>query len=864
MNLRKRTFVLFPSHFPIDGSASKWQFIPTCSRHENSGEYLTGTYLQYMEGSRIIILRHRFSPSWQVQCCTLLPLALDSTHTSRSCVQFGFTGWLQTVTSHIDPTFILSSSVQADRDPKSASQPLTFIKPLMELNRSSSSPIVQLPTSPSHNVTSPDLSKRLSRILETGSDSRQQRPSFAPHTLSLFEQNRQPSENSTHSLTTLPSSPGSRFLSPPFTTPQGENPPYRPDAQDRTSLDLHKLNKRKKLLKLLLGSTSSNHQAGAMSSISKAKHPRPVDSADVKSLPSTFQATSSWLPSGYGQTSCFATARTPLHSSTSEALREMEEWGPKHAEAITRALAAIKQRRWTSSGKGRPTRSLTSAFAFGYPVNENLQSAKRSEFFMAGRLSKIKRTSELTQNKSDGTLGPKRDTPASITLRKASRIYQSGEQNDESEAIPSQDNKDGLVASRSTNAISHVSSPVPPAKLQPHPLLESHQPSTSPADNTAAQGGALAGFLGLTNFTNSESVLYTTTSKRHSVAADPALTYTEVCTSPFVMSSTLHRYSQPSTTAFRKPSAIQIQSGGSVHEIIWDQDDSPSSYAASRGSPSRSGRASLAQLALEAIAPLDVTAPDLEPILHTDDDTSTLLPITAFNHIDWSWDNEATEESRTNVGITPIVEELLSAEIALPERTTRPSWNSTYRGLRNRIESFPPLPDRMSSSDWQTPTPTLTNLHDSTAGRPEPGSSPIEASDDDARLSPSVAIDVVPPPTPTPRDPHRTSSVPLYHFSPPRRPSVSGSAGSAIGSNSHVRRRGFSSTRRSSSTPPVADLTQHVFSRRLYDVRDRMSVQVLPRDGGGGCSSGFGVDWRSYEPSSPLCRLKGFGDGGLG
>ena len=211
-------------------------------------------------------------------------------------------------------------------------------------------------------------------------------------------------------------------------------------------------------------------------------------------------------------------------------------------------------------------------------------------------------------------------------------------------------------------------------------------------------------------------------SRRRSTLADPALTIAEVNIVPssFSSRSTSRRHTLLATEAVRRTSIVQIRSKSSIHEIIWNKDDTPSQSSWSSGSgvtshashasgnttspedgssksvPSDSNRGSKERLT-------DELQSSPSPIVSNDVQTIPASRQGPHDFTGWSWNSRTTAQA----SLAKVI-----ADDTLQHPASAPTSVKTSRNISRiissrsdtpHVESFPPLLDRTSTLDWLSP-----------------------------------------------------------------------------------------------------------------------------------------------------------------
>ena len=205
--------------------------------------------------------------------------------------------------------------------------------------------------------------------------------------------------------------------------------------------------------------------------------------------------------------------------------------------------------------------------------------------------------------------------------------------------------------------------------------------------------------------------------QRPSAIAEPAVTFTDVHTAPQCFASVPYSRSRSSSTVKkpRRTSSVRIETRTSVHEVIWREDDS-SSGTSSQGSISPIQNSKTPPRP-DTRAP---TSPSLKitsysapatPSLHVSDPILQTLP--PENIFEWSWNAKKTGAPTST--ISPI-DPPLSAPVPKGEASVPPKRRSVSKeSSSSSVESFPPLLDRQNTTEWRRAP--LVDLNDPMAGR---------------------------------------------------------------------------------------------------------------------------------------------------
>ena len=392
---------------------------------------------------------------------------------------------------------------------------------------------------------------------------------------------------------------------------------------------------------------------------------------------------------------------------TSQIAKEPSLFGSRHLRRLSQALASIVQpsiRRDSTVDDSRSVNTL------GVPQRQLVDQT-----ISATNEGPLRRKS-ASQKK--GYLGY--DTPATITLRKASDAYF---------VVIGQTNPDGGL---STNA-SMTFPPKPQSDPKPSgallefrskrytehrkslwhslPLLSNQDENVErPPQNTDIAKPS-------TTEAVHESLSVFRRVQVPTILAEPATTFTDVYTAPQTFASIPYSRERSSSTLtkIRRTSTVKIKTRTSVHEIIWRENgDSSGSSSQGSTSPTRKSRPSEAVDTTAPTTPKATVAPrsvPQTPKWHLENPELQTLP--EENIFDWSWNGQQiVTASRSHSPIdTPNLIPLPHSAPATPPR--RRSISKESRD--SSVESFPPLLDRKDTNEWRRAP--LIDLHDPTAGR---------------------------------------------------------------------------------------------------------------------------------------------------
>ena len=296
--------------------------------------------------------------------------------------------------------------------------------------------------------------------------------------------------------------------------------------------------------------------------------------------------------------------------------------------------------------------------------------------------------------------------PATIILRKASEArYMEPTTGTDNQCVAAEMlHEDGGVVRAAACALAVHSQQLDSRRFS---SFERHKIRTmsSPKDSTnhpltmEQRAKSVAGLSGLSG------------SHQHGLAAERTLTPEEARLSPdgFIIRSNSRRQSVSAADSLRRFSVIRagVNVRGSVHEIIWHEDETSSS-ASSPVSVDSVENGSLATKSLERkTSPDDITATELSSLPKASARKNSFSlerkqSIFQGDLFDWSWNKQSTGASRS-----PAPEPFTAVirEGADEVRDRRPSISKSCR-----IHSFPPLNPRQNTSEWRlAPLPDLND-----------------------------------------------------------------------------------------------------------------------------------------------------------
>ena len=312
------------------------------------------------------------------------------------------------------------------------------------------------------------------------------------------------------------------------------------------------------------------------------------------------------------------------------------------------------------------------------------------------------------------------DTPATITLRKASDAY--------------------FVVIGQTNTIGGTPTtaripfpPKPPPDLEPSvalmdfrsmrvveprkslwyslPLLSDQNEKLDSLEDDTGQSQPAA------NEAIHESLSIFNSIQGPGTAAEPAITFTDVHLAPQSFASVPYsrRPSSSAVQRLRRTSTVHIKSRSSVHEIIWREDEN-SSGSSLQGSVSPSPK-DKSPGSLDNMTPTSPKATEV----------SRSTPPTPREHLqrpalesflegipfEWSWNAQQTAAiSSVHSSNDPLAPASTSKSAPI---TPSKRLSISKESGNTRVESFPPLRDRKDTTEWRRAP--LVDLNDPLAGR---------------------------------------------------------------------------------------------------------------------------------------------------
>ena len=676
-----------------------------------------------------------------------------------------------------------------------------------------------------------------------------------------------PNRSSPHGTISPNSSQSSLYLSPPLTDSELEEVPYKASAGDRISLDMHNTRKRRRKSRCkqkpqslaVVGRDRPPNQLWPIKEFHESRPQRkPLvlrgnfngdsGSPEIESIRSRLLK----APQNEGSISVRSKSgprdtlqkSNPTRKRASTMRRAQRRNGDKGSTEIPK-----KRRRWTLLGDGLPPSTSLAI------VHAGCHSEDKVAILARIRSNETARPPPPTKKNStwiiralrDGSRrrksshGQKYDTPATITLRKASKIYQCEKVSPEHNG-PTPQVHHSLVTAQPTLESG---------------FSDSKESGNRPATNRVASA--------ISNISGDAPVPTTITLatigrepqdrawiRRPTITAETALTFAEVHTSPKVFLSggaSSRKHSLLVQDTIRRSSVVQIRSGGSVHEIIWDKNDTPSTGSwNSRDTMSPDVLSTTARNDLDGkVATRSAWQHGLQSggqseSDHFQDPTieaklfgTSDEPQAAEKILCWSW-------GKADAGSTPDAP-FGAAEADEPVPAPVPSSSRDKARKRNQsliispiigVESFPPLLNRNSTYEWiRAP---FVDLKDPMAGRD--GTAPV-----DNPLSQSTPDD-----TKAEARTRKTTQAELNSISKSRK---SSRVGEAIGTSQGHRRPSAGPTQQR-PYKSLLDVSKSV-SRKASVISQSLTDLVLgSRAGGAGFAKLPGEDPLGDGPPDPV------------
>lgn len=200
-----------------------------------------------------------------------------------------------------------------------------------------------------------------------------------------------------------------------------------------------------------------------------------------------------------------------------------------------------------------------------------------------------------------------------------------------------------------------------------------------------------------------------------STVAEPAITFTDVHTAPQSFASIPYSRSRSSSTLRepRRTSSVHIRTQTSVHEIIWRENETSSGSSSQASiSPIQTNKPTISLGTANPSATKATTQSALmTPTSNVEN--STLLKLPEGNLFDWSWSTQQAGEplslhdSADPPASTPVVES--------PPIASTKGRSDSKESSQSSVQSFPPLMNRQNTIEWRRAP--LVDLNDPMAGR---------------------------------------------------------------------------------------------------------------------------------------------------
>ncbi|MCJ1477189.1 hypothetical protein MMC13_005860 [Lambiella insularis] len=564
-----------------------------------------------------------------------------------------------------------------------------------------------------------------------------------------------------------PSSRGSTksspYLSPSLTGSDSDLPPYKPGMDDQMSLSMR--TKRKNTSKVKRKKDLVQHRA--------------AEQADHTSIQSTLPAyTNPQRSPDEDATEMFdePSFRVRQLSSTSSQVHSWNAEDPKKAIATRKSHG---ERRWSFAENRMLLNPSPTTTCIANLPEDNISfwsNISIRDFGLSTYAPAIDKEPRNPDHSEQGHQYMRRkdlqlETPAIITLRKASKAHSSGRQPG-NPRWPSQDERTRSIIAQSQRCGEALDDSQLVLDQQSTGKFSTQNDTSISSAGVSRSRPSLPSLMECT---------YWPSVARASVAAEPALTFAQICTTGprrFSSSAASRKHSLLAREIMRRSSTVLIRSGGSVYEIIWDKDDIPSSPS-STDSPSaeeipRKLSSIYSRPNESDTSSFKMADPEVNSVAKT---------IQALGNIaEWSWSTKQSKsipkEIDTEAPVFPVMYEPRRSSSAATRRGRwSKSWGRDSRNGESGVESFPPLLERNSTFEWRK-TP-LVDINDSKAGRKK---------DDEANPAnpEGVREGLVKGPR-SPKEKHTVEEKRTDPLSANRRATIS-HAGMGIGTSSHHRR----------------------------------------------------------------------------
>lgn len=665
---------------------------------------------------------------------------------------------------------------------------------------------------------------------------------------------RQISNGSQHGIGSTQSSPTLQYLSPPIIDSGGETPPYRPDPDDYFSLNM--LVHRRK------------HKTGH----------RQSDRSGSRDA------------SGSGSTSLHPNDETQSRSPDALACREFKAMN-HHGDLLDSALRTLKSSKEKSSEQNATNRSLIPAADQRRPrfsLNSRVSSDPTASNSLVSSDAKESRYGQSSpEHDSIARLGPKRST---LRKRRANNSSEGSGSAKRKGKSTGKLEKPATIVLRKATVLCGATSAVTdhdlqtPARLVIDPEAPTSTSKDLPQDFTAdhsgshaqppeglsllMQRGASNGDAG--NHANKkagfeqervktpERLFITSSLARQSIAADPAIT-AHTAPRTFSITATSQRSSLSPPAQLRRKSAVNIFARGSVHEVIWKEDESVSGCSSDDYSPSpplsrtdtriedgkvdASSRSPVLAETLSASPPsFTVTEMPLKVSPDMAEGKYTRTANVDQDLFGWSWSRRPSTDMNAKAVSANVFGEVTPIDSPQEHRLRKKStpWRKRSIFIPN-VDSFSPRSER-KPSDWQKYLPaSITFIQ--------------------AEHTPFIGIT---PPTPKelatssppggPGKRRRSSSIRSHPYDLARVGQES-TEGCAIGSSSHKRRMSHRTLHRRISQPGSEQSKIHSrktsLMRRISSavyLHSQAETRALPVDN---APSSKSADTRPYFTQMP-------------
>ena len=354
------------------------------------------------------------------------------------------------------------------------------------------------------------------------------------------------------------------------------------------------------------------------------------------------------------------------------------------------------------------------------------ESSSNEDEATAGELSQMKskrRKSHAAGNRRRANPTGNSNIPATITLRKASEVFQSDPKTSiNKETVTAEILHENSPALRTVgSALACRSRNFDPERLPSFEGRETRKVSFARDSNDEDEAErqrakSVAGSAG------------NSIRRRQSLLAETAVTMEDVHLGPgkFAFCLNSRRHSVSAATSLRRLSTIQAGFRGSVHEVIW-QEDGPSSGTSSLPSVSPTRKDSLLgnntygtqqqsgeaeSIVTELVSwPTTISRQNSSSGSKPNVFQNAVLRLKQSygNIFNWSWDERHLGEAQS------ASQPKISRTATAPESTSDPQGRRSSIAQSLRIQSFPPLRQRSHTSDWRKAP--LPDLNDPTTGR---------------------------------------------------------------------------------------------------------------------------------------------------